>query len=191
VAGSQRRHVAILFADISGFTRLVDSTSPESVYEVIRPLMDELVLRLHRHAGEIQQILGDGFMAVFGLRQERGDEAGRALRAALDLVAVAAENTGYPQVHVGIECGEVLVTPSWEPAGYAVWGRAVNVAARLCDLAGPGDIQIGPAAFDRVDHDDRAALPARPMTAHLKGIRGTVLTHRLAGARVETPALAS
>src|SRR2546429_3454499 len=67
-AGAQRRQVAVLFADISGFTRLVESVDPETVYQVVRPLMDELALRVRLHDGEIQQILGDGFMAVFGLR---------------------------------------------------------------------------------------------------------------------------
>ena len=185
--GLQRRHVAVLFADISGFTTLVDSADPESVYHVIRPLMDELVLRVHRHAGEIQQILGDGFMAVFGLPGERGDEADRAVRTGLDLVATV-ENGRYPPVHVGIEYGEVLVTPSWEPAGYAVWGRTVNLAKRLCDLAGPGDVQIGPAAYARMEHP---VGPSTATTARLKGIRDTVLTHRLVGPGSEATTLAS
>jgi len=168
----QRRHVTVLFADLSGFTGLVESVDPEMVYEVVRPLMDDLVTRVREHAGEIQQVLGDGFMSVFGLRSSNGDEVQRAVRAGLSLVSAASGQRGQLPVHVGIECGEVLVSPSWEPAGFAVWGRAVTFAKRLCDLAGPGTVHIGPRAFDLVGPDFGCAKPVR---AHLKGIVDDVL----------------
>jgi class 3 adenylate cyclase len=174
-ADRERRHVAVLFADISDFTRLVESVDPEGVYEVVRPLMDGMVRLVHGHGGAIQQILGDGFMAVFGLGTRTGDEADRAIRAAVALVSTVGAD---PAVHVGVEYGEVLVTPSWEPAGFAVWGRTVNRAKRLCDLAGPGEVQVGPDAFARAGH--RWHCP-RPVRARLKGIAGTVLAHRFTG----------
>jgi class 3 adenylate cyclase len=164
----------VLFADISGFTRLVETVDPEVVYDVVRPLMDELVLLVQLHDGEIQQVLGDGFMAVFGLRETVGDEAERAIRAGLALVAAGGRSR--PAVHVGVECGEVLLTPSWEPAGFGVWGRAVNLAKRLCDVAGPGELQVGPAAFEL---SGRTECSAEPVRARLKGITGAVLSHRV------------
>jgi class 3 adenylate cyclase len=181
--GLERRHVCVLFADITGFTRLVESVEPEVVYGVMRPLMDELVGLIHRHNGDIQQVLGDGFMSVFGLRVTDGDEVERAVLAGLALIATggtAARSTGgadHPPVRVGIESGEVLVTPSWEPAGFGVWGRPVNLAKRLCDFAGPGEVQVGPAAFGRVG---QRIWPATPAQAWLKGIAGPVVAHRLA-----------
>lgn len=194
--GLGRRHVAVLFADISGFTRLVESVDPETVYAVVRPLMDELVLVIGQHRGEIQQVLGDGFMAVFGLRVTvRGDGrdvgpgdgrdaaedglAERAVRAGLALVLAGGPAGARPPVHVGVEYGEVLVTPSWEPAGFAVWGRPVNLAKRLCDLAGPGEVQVGPAAYERIG--SRLTV-ATPVPARLHGIAGDVLSHRVADA---------
>jgi len=168
----QRRHVAVLFADLSGFTGLVESVDPEMVYEVIRPLMDELVALVREHAGEIQQVLGDGFMCVFGLRSQDGDEVARAVRAGLSLVSEPSGQGGRLPVHVGIECGEVLVSPSWEPAGFAVWGRAVTIAKRLCDLAGPGTVHIGPCAFERAGPEVEYGRPTR---AHLKGVTGDVV----------------
>ncbi|HLL69169.1 MAG TPA: adenylate/guanylate cyclase domain-containing protein [Micromonosporaceae bacterium] len=170
---TERRSVAVLFADISGFTALVESVDPEMVYQVVRPLMDELVLRVHLHGGEIQQVLGDGFMAVFGLTSQDGDEAERAVRAGLSLIS-AGEGTVHPPVHVGIESGEVLVTPSWEPAGFGVWGRPVTLAKRLCDLAGPGKVQVGPSAFARAGGGLRSA---GPVTANLKGIAAAIIAH--------------
>jgi class 3 adenylate cyclase len=169
-----RRQVAVLFADLSGFTRLVESVDPEMVYELVRPLMDELVSLVRAHVGDIQQVLGDGFMSVFGLDSQNGDEAVRALRAGVALVAAGSEHGTRLPVHVGIECGEVLVSPSWEPAGFAVWGRAVTLAKRLCDLAGPGTVHIGPRAFELAGQSVECASPIR---AHLEGIVDDVLVH--------------
>jgi class 3 adenylate cyclase len=128
----------------------VESVEPEDVYACVRPLIDQMVALVELNGGEIQQVLGDGFMAVFGLGVQDGDSAD-ATRAAvytgLALVGAGAELSRLP-VHVGIECGEVLVSTSWEPARYAVWGRPVTVATRLCDLAGPHTVNVGPLAYE-------------------------------------------
>jgi class 3 adenylate cyclase len=174
-AWGARREVAVLFCDISGFTRLVETFDPEIVYRMVRPLMDELVRLVHQHGGEIQQVLGDGFMALFGLRDGHGREAETAVEAGLALMRAGADGVG-PQVHVGIEYGEVLVTPSWQPADFGVWGRPVNLAKRLCDLAGPGEAQIGPAAFARAGHLLGAA---RPVRLRVKGVAAAVVAHQL------------
>jgi len=171
--GSFRRHVAVLFVDLSGFTRLVESVPPEEVYRTVRPVLDELSRVVQRHGGEIQQVLGDGFMAVFGLRTS-GDEVGSAVRAALATLQIS---TRMP-VHAGVECGEVLVTPSWEPGRFAVWGRVVNIGKRLCDLAAAGELQLGPMAFGRVAEQVSAATPAR---VTLKGITDAIVAHRVVG----------
>jgi class 3 adenylate cyclase len=181
-----RRHVAVLFADLTGFTALVESARPEAVYRRVRPIMDELVTLVGAHGGDIQQVLGDGFMAVFGLdRPARGDEVPRAVRAGLALLAAGGRahgSAGVLPVHVGIESGEVLVSRSWEPARFAVWGRAVTVAKRLCDLASGGTMHIGPHAFDGGARGALAAVsagPATPVLAKLQGIVGEVVLHRI------------
>jgi class 3 adenylate cyclase len=176
VTQEHRRFAAVLFADLSGFTELVETVEPEIVYQMVRPLMDDLVAIARRHGGEIQQVLGDGFMCVFGLRETRGDEAERAVRAGLALVAAGGAERVRPSVHVGVEYGEVFVTPSWPPAGYGVWGRPVNLAARLCALAGPGEVQIGPDAYRVSRQRPPSALPQR---ATVKGVVDPVLTHRI------------
>jgi class 3 adenylate cyclase len=180
----QRRNVAVLFADISGFTGLVEAFEPEIVHDMVRPLMDTLVLLVHGYGGEIQQVLGDGFMAVFGLRSTSGDEARRGVRAALALVSTDLDEV-HPPVHVGVEYGEVLVTPSWEPARYGVWGRPVTIAKRLCDAAGPGQIHLGAGAFLRT-HDSIGG--ATPTWLTLKGIRNAVLAYRLSESRAPAAA---
>jgi class 3 adenylate cyclase len=177
-ATTHRRRVAVLFVDVSGFTQLVETAPPEMVYQVIRPLMDELVLRVAANGGRVQQVLGDGFMAVFGLAGEAGDATGDAVAAALSAGLTLLEVSGdrFPPVHVGVECGEVLITPSWEPAGFGVWGRPVNLAKRLCDLAGPGELRIGPAAFRERGH---RVASGTAVCARLKGIKGEVLAYRV------------
>jgi class 3 adenylate cyclase len=145
VAEHQRRTVAVVFADICGFTRLVESVEPEKVYDIMRPLLDDLVDCVHEYGGEIQQVLGDGFMAVFGLRHSRGNETARAFAAACAMVQAVGPDR--PEVHIGVESGEVLVTRSWEPATFGIWGHAVNLAQRLCTVAGPGEIVLGPSAY--------------------------------------------
>ena len=182
-----RRFAAVLFADLTGFTHLVETVEPEIVYQVVRPLMDDLVAMAHRHGGEIQQILGDGFMCVFGLHDTAGDEAERAVQAALAMIACGGPQVVRPSVHAGVEFGELFVTPSWPPAGYGVWGRAVNHAQRLCSLAGPGELQIGPGAFRR--SNIRPAM-ARPQRARLKGVPAPVVSHRIPAAH-QPQALAS
>jgi class 3 adenylate cyclase len=174
-----RRFAAVLFADLSGFTHLVESVEPEIVYQVVRPIMDDLVAIADRNGGAIQQILGDGFMCVFGLRDTIGDEAERAVQAGLSMIAAGGPQLVRPSVHAGVEFGEVYVTPSWPPAGYGVWGRAVNHAQRLCSLAGPGELQIGPGAYNR--STVRPAV-ARPQRARLKGVPKPVLAHRIPAA---------
>jgi len=163
----------VLFADVTGFTRLVESVEPEIVYEVVRGLMDELVTVVHRHGGNVQQVLGDGFMAVFGLRSGACDAADRALRAGSALVTMGR---GHPPVHAGVEYGEVLVTPGWESADFGVWGRPVNLAKRLCDLAGPGQIQVGPAAFAQAGRHVDGAVP---VDVRLKGITSPVVAYQV------------
>jgi class 3 adenylate cyclase len=148
--GLVRRHVAVLFVDLSGFTALVESAPPETVYERVAPMLDELALLVTEYGGMIQQVLGDGFMAVFGLgpasARAADDEVECAVQAGLAVVRVGGNGPFSLRVHVGVESGEVLVSPSWQSASFGVWGRAVTVAARLCDLAGPSTVYVGPQA---------------------------------------------
>jgi class 3 adenylate cyclase len=176
VDSGHRRFAAVLFADLTGFTQLVETVEPEIVYQVVRPLMDDLVAIARRHGGEIQQVLGDGFMCVFGLFETLGDEADRAVRAGSALVAAGGTEFVRPSVHAGVEFGEVFVTPSWPPAGYGVWGRPVNLAQRLCSLAGPGELQIGPAAYALAGS---SFGPSTSRQTQLKGMLRPVTTHRI------------
>ena len=183
---ARRRHAAVLFADLTGFTALVESATPETVYAVVRPLMDKLAAVVRAYGGDIQQVLGDGFMSVFGLRSARGNEVERAVRTAVALVRVAAAEPGRPlPVHVGVECGEVLVSPSWEAARFGVWGRAVVTAKRLCDEAGPSTIHFGPEVYADGAGPvlaDLGAPPARSVRMAVQGNARELSAYRVCAA---------
>jgi class 3 adenylate cyclase len=151
----------------------VESVEPEKVYDIMRPLLDDLVDCVHQQGGEVQQVLGDGFMAVFGLRQSHGNETLRAFAAACAMLRSVGPNR--PAVHIGVEAGEVLVTRSWQPAAFGVWGHAVNLAQRLCAVAGPGEIVLGPAAYTGTP------CPAVESLVQVRGIADPVPAHRITG----------
>lgn len=185
--GLGRRHAAVLFVDLSGFTALVETAAPETVYNLVRPIMDDLVDVIQRHGGAIQQVLGDGFMSVFGLEPHigQGSAAAHAVRAAVALLRSDGGHIRLP-VHVGIEAGEVLLSRSWEPARFGVWGRAVTVASRLCDAAAAGAVHVGPNAFEHGGRqvlellDDMIAMSR--VRVRMRGIAEEVVAYRLTSA---------
>ena len=131
--------VTVLFADLAGYTRLASTLDIEAVHHLVRPLLEDLRQVCLSLGGVVPGLAGDGFMAVFGARRAQEDDVERAVRAAARMQAVAAqrraEHADLPGLRIGVNTGEVLVAPSWEPGGFSVVGDPVNVASRLCDLA--------------------------------------------------------
>jgi class 3 adenylate cyclase/tetratricopeptide (TPR) repeat protein len=158
VAGGERKLVALLFADLSGFTALASSLDPEEVYAFIRPGMDDMRRIVEEHGGSVPHVMGDGFMAVFGVPTAHEDDAERAVRAALAVrdhartLAQGRAGIRFPDVHAGVNSGEVMVAPSSEPGGFSVLGDPVNVAARLADLAPPGLVLVAEQTKRRTEH---------------------------------------
>ncbi|MGF7238320.1 MAG: AAA family ATPase, partial [Frankia sp.] len=163
---SERRLVTVLFADLSGYTTMTATLDPEEVHDVVAPVLDRLIAIAQRAGGVVPQIQGDGFMAVFGVPRAGEDDAARAARAGLDIVAVTAGDDSLPDVHAGVESGEVLVQDHWEPSGFRLIGDAVAIAARLCSMAEPGTLLAGP----RVHQLTRTELSFGPPDR--SGVRG-------------------
>ena len=153
-ARGERKLVTMLFADLSGFTALAESLDPEEVYGFLRPTMAELQSIVESYGGTVPLIQGDGFMAIFGVPLAHEDDAERAVRAALQVRdrvrTLNADRSGIllPEVHAGVNSGEVMVAPSDEPAGFAVMGDTVNTASRLADLATAGRILVDETTRD-------------------------------------------
>jgi class 3 adenylate cyclase len=158
VSSGERKLVALVFADLSGFTALASSLDPEEVYAFIRPGLAAMQQIVEDHGGTVPHVMGDGFMAVFGVPTAHEDDAERAVRAALAVRDHArALNRGrsgirFPDVHAGVNSGEVMVAPSSEPAGFSVLGDTVNVAARLADLARGGTVLVAEQTKRRTEH---------------------------------------
>ncbi len=146
---SERKVVSVLFADLAGYTALAETLDPEEVFGVVRPWLTDLRLVVEGHGGTVPQVMGDGFMAVFGVPTAHDDDAERAVRAALAMVSLAGQlasrqaAVAFPGLHVGVNTGEVIVAPSRESSGFAIVGDTVNVASRLAGLAVAGQVIVG------------------------------------------------
>jgi class 3 adenylate cyclase len=186
----ERKLVTLVFADLSGFTALASSLDPEEVYAFVRPGMAALQRIVEDHGGTVPQVMGDGFMAIFGVPTAHEDDAERAVRAALAVREHARElrrnGTGipFPEVHAGVNSGEVMVAPSSEPAGFAVIGDAVNTASRLADLAGPGVVLVDEQTKRRTDHAIRYG-PSR--SYRVKGKATPIAAFEAVGVRSSFP----
>ena len=177
-----RKVVTILFSDVTGSTSLGEQLDPESLRGVMNRFFDVGRGVVARHGGTIEKFIGDALMAVFGVPHVHEDDALRAVRAALDLVAgLEAVNdeieasygvrlalrTGVNTGEVAVGAGEVFAT-----------GDAVNVAARLEQLAAPGEILISESTRRLV----RSAVEVEPLEpVELKGKSLPVEIWRLRG----------
>ena len=154
----ERKLVTLLFTDLTGYTALAASLDPEEVFAFIRPTLADLQRVVEDHGGTVPQVQGDGFMAVFGVPVAHEDDAERAVRAALAVRERIRElNEGrsglsIPEVHSGVNSGEVMVGPAPEASGIAVVGDVVNTASRLADLAPPGTVLVEERTWRRTRH---------------------------------------
>jgi class 3 adenylate cyclase len=149
----ERRIVAVLFADLVGFTPLAERLDAEDVAAVQDAYFAAVRETVARHGGQLEKFIGDAAMAVFGLDRAHDDDAERAVRASLALVG-AIERLGAQlglgsaelQLRVGIESGEVVSAEAGPDQG-RVTGDVVNTAARLQATAPPGGVLLGEGAM--------------------------------------------
>ncbi len=165
-----RKTVSVLFCDMVGSTAMGDHTDPERVRELMASYHDMARRVLERHGATIEKFIGDAVMAVFGVPSVHEDDALRAVRAATELRDELAA-AGIP-VRIGINTGEVVAG-----RGEAlVTGDAVNVAARLEQAAGQGEVLIG----DTTHRLTRDAVNAERVEAlEVKGKPEPLVAYRL------------
>ncbi len=146
---AERRLVSVLFADLVGFTPLSESRDPEEVRELLSGYFDTCRRLIAIYGGTVEKFIGDAVMAVWGTPTAQEDDAERAVRAALDLVAAVAalgEEVGAPELalRAGVLTGEAAVNLAAEGEGM-VAGDLVNTAARVQATAAPGTVLVGDA----------------------------------------------
>jgi len=159
--GGVRGFVTILFADLTGFTTFADAVPPEHVMDTLNQTFSRLTKIVADNRGTFDKYLGDGLMAFYGAPITSDNDALNAVRTAVEMrqafQALKDEWGEGPQsqlgLAVGINSGEAIVgnLGSERLMNYTVIGDAVNVAARLEDLAGPGQILIGEATHTLVE----------------------------------------
>ena len=153
----ERRQATVVFADISGFTELVERLDPEVVASFLNDCMKELIDAVYQCEGMVNQIIGDCVMAVFGAPIALEDDAERALRAALAMrERLEAINKRWLDqlkeplaLHTGISSGMVVATNVGSDLrmSYHIIGDSVNVASRLQGVAASGQIVVSQSTY--------------------------------------------
>ena len=166
--GGEAEEVAVLFADLRGFTRFAERHDPKDVVAVLNRILTELVAPLRVYGGILDKYIGDGFLAVFEPSPDLSEATRHAVDAArvmqrafrnlwADIPAEALRELG---LGIGISTGRVIVgnVGSEDAMDYTVVGDAVNVAARLQSLAEAGDILVSQSAHQMLDNEDDAEV---------------------------------
>ena len=156
----QRVSVVALFADLRGFTRLTESTRVDEVVGMLNEYFHVITDAAYRHEGTIFSMAGDSLLVGFNVPFAQADAAARACRAAQDMVAgfapVLATWTargGAPTgVGIGIASGEAILGNIGSPhyMSHTIIGDAVNTAARLMQMAQPGELLLARPVYETV-----------------------------------------
>jgi class 3 adenylate cyclase len=171
----ERKVATVLFADLVGSTELASDEDPERVRALLERFYDAMGSEIQSAGGTVEKFAGDAVMAAFGAPAALEDHAERALHAALAMQRRLSELGDDLGLRIGVNTGEVVVGRSREGSSF-VSGDAVNVAARLEQAAGAGDILVGErtaaAARGAFEFGERATVDA-------KGKPGGVAARRL------------
>ncbi|MDQ3137779.1 MAG: GAF domain-containing protein [Gemmatimonadota bacterium] len=184
--GGERRQTTVLFSDIRGFTAIAESMGPDAIAQLLSEYFTEMVEVIFEHGGTLDKFIGDAIMALWGAPIAHADDPDRAVRAAMAMQQAIARlnerwaSQGRPEIGVGIgiNTGEVFAgnIGSHRRLEYTVIGDAVNVAARLCAEAAPGEILVSEALLGVVrDQVSSEFLPEMG----LKGKVGVVQVYRV------------
>lgn len=170
--GGERRAVTMLFSDIRGYTAFSETVSPEQVIEVLNRLFEAQAAVVEKHGGDIDKFVGDELMAMFtGEDKER-----RATLCAVEIeqaLAATVDNKigSTLEVGIGIASGDAVLGAmgARDRMDYTVLGSTVNLAARLCSKAGPGQVLLEGATQAHVQYAEGVILTALE-PVQLKGI---------------------
>src|SRR6266545_7095053 len=136
---SERRLVSVLFVDLVGFTTISEARDSEEARELLSRYSELARTLIKRYGGTVEKFIGDAVMAVWGTPTTTEDDAERAVRAALDLVASVPELDPALQARAGVLTGEAAVTIGAEGEGM-VAGDLVNTASRIQSAAEQGTV---------------------------------------------------
>jgi len=144
----ERKQVTVLFADLKGSMELLAERDPEEARKLLDPVLERMMEAVHRYEGTVNQVMGDGIMALFGAPLAHEDHAVRACYAALSMQEAVSRYgdelqrlRGVPvQIRVGLNSGEVVVRSIGSDLrmDYSAIGQTTHLAARMEQMARPG-----------------------------------------------------
>jgi class 3 adenylate cyclase/tetratricopeptide (TPR) repeat protein len=185
----ERKQVTVLFADMKGSMELLADRDPEEARKILDPVLEHMMEAVHRYEGTVNQVMGDGIMALFGAPLAHEDHAVRACYGALrmqEAVKRYAEEVhrteGVPiQIRVGLNSGEVVVRSigSDLKMDYTAVGQTTHLAARMEQMAMPGSIFV-PADTLRLA-EDYVQVKALGLRA-VKGLEAPIEVYEIVGA---------
>jgi class 3 adenylate cyclase/tetratricopeptide (TPR) repeat protein len=157
----ERKQVTVLFADLKDSTELIRGLDPEAAQQLLDPALHIMMDAVHRFEGTVNQVLGDGIMALFGAPIAHEDHALRACYAALAMQAVMQPTTEEVRrtrglelrMRVGLNSGEVVVRAIGNDLhmDYSAVGETTHLATRMEQLATPGSIRLTPSTLGLVE----------------------------------------
>ena len=157
----ERKQVTVLFADLKGSMELLAERDPEEARQLLDPVLEHMMAAVHRYEGTVNQVMGDGIMALFGAPLAHEDHAARACYAALAMQEALqryAEEVRRTQgllvqMRVGLNSGEVVVRAIGNDLhmDYSAVGQTTHLAARMEQLAAPGSILLTAATLRLVE----------------------------------------
>jgi class 3 adenylate cyclase len=172
---NERREVTVLFADIRSFTSIAEEMEAEELVVMLNDFYDLMVGIVFKYSGVLDKFVGDQIVAVFGLLADEGDQASKAVEAALEMQQAtealmelrAEEGKRTFSIGIGINTGDAVVgnIGSRNRMDYTVIGDCVNVASRLQKVAKGGEIVIG----DKTNQKSKRRFPLlKSANLHLK-----------------------
>ncbi len=157
--GGELVEVSVLFADIRGFTSMTERAQPQEIVALLNEFFELTVDEVFAHGGVLDKFIGDCLMALWGAPVVRPDDPARAIRAAIDMQQSLVEynreraEQGKTQVAMGIGINTGLAVVgnmgSSKRLEYTAIGDSVNLASRLCSLAGEGQIVVSGLTLER------------------------------------------
>lgn len=186
--GGERRRVSVIFTDIRGYTEFSERVPPEVVIEALNQYFDVQTDIVEQHGGDVDKFVGDALVAVF----EGPDMESRAVSCSVGIAdAMAGLLEKYPEynlhVGIGIASGEVVMGAmgARERMDFTVLGSTVNLSARLCGKADPGQVLLDQATRDAADGIAGVAFQVQAPIP-LKGYAEPVPNHTASRARTAT-----
>jgi class 3 adenylate cyclase len=157
----ERKRVTVLFADLKGSMELLADRDPEESRKILDPALELMMKAVHRYEGTVNQVMGDGIMALFGAPLAHGDHGVRACYAALRMQEsvqkyadeVRRTHAAVVKIRVGLNSGEVVVRAIGSDLhmDYTAVGQTTHLAARMEQFASPGTTLLTPATLELVE----------------------------------------